>query len=948
MAASGLDTLLGHLGKLTRGCGDLPPTDRHLLEHFAVCRDETAFAELVNRHGPLVLRVCRRVLHHEQDAEDAFQATFLVLARCHGSIQKRESLTAWLYGVAYRTSMRAKRSAARRRNHEARSQLKRHGASRPVSAASPTWDDVQTILDEEIQRLPATFRAAFVLCVLGGKTVPAAAAELQWKEGTVSSRLTRARQRLQQQLLRRGIQLPALLAALSLAESTQAAVPSGLLQATIRLGSLSVAGGSSIQQVSPLVAALAAGVSRALFLQKARIATLVLLALGLFATGAGVLIPQALTAPEPPIERPGAEDPGPERKTPGAAPKDTVTFRGRVLSPDGQPVAGARLYLTSGWGEMRRPAPSTEYATTGADGRFQVTMPKAALRDGFHYLAATSSRHGPGWVVVAPVELGDQTLRLVPDDVPITGQILDLEGKPVAGATLTVLQINAGPGENLGPWLEAVKNREGSSLDLEQRYLQKVSSPQYLKVTSDAEGRVRLTGIGRNRLVRVQLDGPAIASQRFSILTRHGKTLELRNESGFPRAVTTYYAANFQHVAAPSQLVVGVVRDRDTRKPLAGVTIQSDQLANHLSDGQDILHATTDAQGRYHLTGLPKGKGNVLKVVPPGDLPYVAVYQNVPDRPGFDPVTVDCNLKLGVWIEGKITDKVTGASVPGVVQYHYRRDDNPILRDYPRAAFRDAFVFVQEDGLFRIVGLPGPGLLTVAGAARYLRAIERDDEEGGEPSLPSYGIFGTLNYQALARLDSPKGVAVVKRNITLDPGWTFTGTVVGSDGNPLAGALGYAVTESVPFWDREGMKTAEFTVAAFNPRRPRLMLLQHLEKGLVGVVRPSKENGGKVTVELEPGAGVTGRLVDADGQPRAGVELEPLFGVKEVDLGWPWSGYPVGRIKTDREGRFRIEGLLPDHKFGLSDRKGGVYSGDTLRSGQTRDLGDVRMKPGNE
>src|SRR5947209_6499381 len=164
MATAQLGTLMRHLKGLAAG---RPGTDRQLLDAFAAHRDEGAFAGLVERHGPMVLRVCRRVLGHEQDAEDAFQATFLVLARNTEAIRRREALASWLYGVAYRTAMKAKRGAARRRNHEARLRDRM-----PPAAASPTWDDVQAVLDEEVQRLPESFRSAFVLCVLDGKTVP--------------------------------------------------------------------------------------------------------------------------------------------------------------------------------------------------------------------------------------------------------------------------------------------------------------------------------------------------------------------------------------------------------------------------------------------------------------------------------------------------------------------------------------------------------------------------------------------------------------------------------------------------------------------------------------------------------------------------------------------------------------------------------------------------------
>src|SRR5262245_47458727 len=234
MATARLGALLLHLR-----AGDRvhSPSDRELLDDFAAWHDEAAFAALVARHGPMVLRVCRRVLRHEQDAEDAFQATFLVLARHGMAIRKREVLANWLHGVAYRTAMNAKRTAARRRNRETRPQEER------PAAVSPTWDDVQAVLDEEIHRLPDVYRSAFVLCVLQGKSVAEAAAELAVKEGTVGSRLARARRRLQQRLTARGIQLGALLAATSVADFARgAALPVGLARVVTQLGLLVAAG----------------------------------------------------------------------------------------------------------------------------------------------------------------------------------------------------------------------------------------------------------------------------------------------------------------------------------------------------------------------------------------------------------------------------------------------------------------------------------------------------------------------------------------------------------------------------------------------------------------------------------------------------------------------------------------------------------------------------------
>src|SRR5438105_11542831 len=136
MATPQLALVLRHIHRLAAGRCSPQRTDRQLVEDFAICRDEAAFSALVARHGPMVLRVCRRVLNHEQDAEDAFQATFLVLARNIGAIRKRDSLAQWLHGVAYRTAMNAKRTAARRRKHEAR-------AGTAEAVPDPSWNDVQ-------------------------------------------------------------------------------------------------------------------------------------------------------------------------------------------------------------------------------------------------------------------------------------------------------------------------------------------------------------------------------------------------------------------------------------------------------------------------------------------------------------------------------------------------------------------------------------------------------------------------------------------------------------------------------------------------------------------------------------------------------------------------------------------------------------------------------------
>src|SRR5262245_45496509 len=163
------------------------PTDEQLLRAFQRDRDERAFTEIVRRHGGLVLGVCRRTLGHHQDAEDAFQATFLVLAKKAVHICKERSLASWLYGVALRAAMKARRSLARHRQP----------APPPAVPAPPadelSWREALAILDAEVERLPQTLRTVFVECCLNERSKSLAARRLGLKEGTVSSRLDKAR-----------------------------------------------------------------------------------------------------------------------------------------------------------------------------------------------------------------------------------------------------------------------------------------------------------------------------------------------------------------------------------------------------------------------------------------------------------------------------------------------------------------------------------------------------------------------------------------------------------------------------------------------------------------------------------------------------------------------------------------------------------------------------------
>jgi RNA polymerase sigma factor (sigma-70 family) len=300
MATGQAGTVLRHIRKLI----GVPPvgetTDSQLLEQFTALQEEPAFTELVRRHGSLVLSVCRGVLHDVHDAEDAFQATFLVLAHKAGSIRKQKSVGSWLYGVAYRIALKAKVQAAQRRAHEREATCM--APSDPL--AEVDLRELRPLLFEELDRLPTTYRAAVVLCYLEGKTNEEAARQLQWPLGTVKGRLTRARDLLRNRLTRRGLTLSAGLVATVLSEqAASAVVPPALAETTIKAAALVAAGKAAGVGVSAPVAALTEGALHDMFLTKLKIAAAFVLALTLIGAGVCVTTYHTLAAEQPPAKK---------------------------------------------------------------------------------------------------------------------------------------------------------------------------------------------------------------------------------------------------------------------------------------------------------------------------------------------------------------------------------------------------------------------------------------------------------------------------------------------------------------------------------------------------------------------------------------------------------------------------------------------------------------------
>ncbi len=344
MARGQLDKVLTRLRGLFGPHRGEEQTDGQLLERFVRFREETSFTALLQRHGPLVLSVCRRVLVNEHDAEDAFQATFLVLARKATCIRKRESVASWLYGVAFRIAAKARVHAARRRLREQEKP--------PLLPGDPISDlilqELRPVLDEEVHRLPEKYRHPVILCYLQHKTNGEAARQLGWSKGTVSGRLARARQLLRARLSRRGVTLSGGMLAAALAPEADAAVPAALGTSTVKAATLSAAGQTAAAgAVSAPVAALVEGALNAMWLTKVKFTAFALLATVVLGISAALLAQQVLGArPTGAGEKESARS---EKPLEGDLPKLQGTWVAERLEKDGEAAPAKWQFLVKGF-----------------------------------------------------------------------------------------------------------------------------------------------------------------------------------------------------------------------------------------------------------------------------------------------------------------------------------------------------------------------------------------------------------------------------------------------------------------------------------------------------------------------------------------------------------------------------------------------------------------------
>jgi RNA polymerase sigma factor (sigma-70 family) len=333
MATSPMDRVIRHLRTTAVVKDGAGRTDAELLTCFIEQQDEAAFEALLRRHGLMVLGVCRRVLRNLPDAEDAFQATFLVLVRKAASIVPRAMVGNWLYGVAHTTAWRAHAATARRRLKE-----RQVAAATPANAGrADAGEDLGPLLDRELACLPDKYRVPIVLCDLEDKTIKEAARHLGWPPGTVAGRLARGRKMLAGRLARRGLVLSAGAVA-GLLPQKATAVSTSLVLSTVKAARVSAAGQAAVGGViSSTVAALTEGVLKTMWLTKLKPLAAALVVLALVAFGGGLLTYPAAEAQEGRDRKAAAQLAGPSLKAPVPAEKGAPVFMIRMKLVEREP-----------------------------------------------------------------------------------------------------------------------------------------------------------------------------------------------------------------------------------------------------------------------------------------------------------------------------------------------------------------------------------------------------------------------------------------------------------------------------------------------------------------------------------------------------------------------------------------------------------------------------------
>ncbi|MDR3620387.1 MAG: sigma-70 family RNA polymerase sigma factor [Paludisphaera borealis] len=950
-------------------------SDGQLVERF-LDRDgldrEDAFSALVHRHGPMVLAVCRRMLASPADADDAFQAVFLVLARKAGSLRRVDRLKPWLYGAAVRTARESRRRSARLRVREG------GGLDHepPCPALDPDLFELRALLDEELDRLPGRFREPLLLCELEGASRQDAARRLGLPEGTLSSRLARGRSLLRDRLTRRGVALGAGALAISL-DGPATAGPT--VAATVRLALNFAARGPAAGTVPTALASLAEGVLPMVATFKLKTVLAAALALGLAACLSAGLASQPPDPPPAPAITEAETKPEP------------IAARGVVVDESGAAVAGAEVrFAAYSILEVR--------GVTGPDGGFALSIPGGRV-DGRPLLVRTADGRKLGATeygynlsraeAVAPVRIVVKPGR--PVDVRVTRPNLE----PIAGAEVEAAGDLGGldhattdahgaarllvPPDAEVSWIVAQKKATGydyaefEGLDESGRARRGTPAgmlPAVVALTLDAPRTVRVKALGG--------DGKPVAGVDFYVWTLHKDGRQslvnymsrLHHATADADGIATFdwlpktqsNFAFFPTSAAYAHRRAVLQRDGETyvARLARTETIRGRVWLPDGSPASDVrVVAMGSGRGLEHGSGRGRTEadGSYEMAVPPGEVYIVYVEDEnwaAPSRldvfvRGGKPVEgVDFRLGKGTVVRGTVTSELNGRPAVGelVVLTENAKEPPEGLEPEP-----ESYEIMGDGRPIRTIPVPrswDPGFrlsrqahATTDGRGRYAIRVGPGDYELKAGSMQAKGEAITVANEPELVHDLRVRIEPRVREILL------TGMAFGPDGKPVVGA-------DVRINDEEGRQVFGMfptrTDADGRFRIQRTALKAHLEvksadgslAGFAEIARDQKD----VSLSLDPTASASGGLLDDVGQRAAGKEI--TYWGRWIVAGEQRAGPTfIWRAMTDDEGRFTLPSLLVGWTYEVFTMRGN----DAVKLGVAApkapgplDLGTLRMR----
>jgi RNA polymerase sigma factor (sigma-70 family) len=961
---------LGALGGLT---------DAHLLELFLTRSGddaEDAFTALVHRHGSMVLGVCRRMLPGSHDAEDAFQATFLILARRAAAIGRREQLGSWLYGVAVRTAKEARRRAARQHATERRLM--------DAPKAEPTHVEDQAdwllLLDEELNRLPPRYRAVLVACELEGKSRREAASQLGMPEGTLSSRLARGRKLLRERLRRRGVNLGTVPFVGLTPHLGEVTVSERLAGATVQAALGYATGVISAGSVSATVAAL---VERVLKTSPITRLTVLITSVMAFALAAAVAWAAVLREPGEPLTLPAASgtDPpanGAKVDESKSAPR-RARVHGTVIDEVGKPLPGIEVRVNRA--EDRR-----SHGVTDASGRFDFLIWGAEL-EGVSLLAASADHARQGiyrYRYGLLAEDAKQPVRVICKPAREVGVlVLDRDGKPVPDAAVAFLvdknPVADGRTDTVGRWTARVPAGEKDWAVLARKakvgfdYAAAGAQgdrnalkplPDQLTLTLDGARTVRVKAVDREGrpiggvavgVSSVQKAGhdwfsnwlssnadlwPTTGRDGIAVLDwlpeRLAGGVGLSGQSDALYPVQPAWipgdrpADEVTITLLPFETLSGRIAHADGR-PAAGVPVEvsGQGPANGRGGNAWKGSALTDADGRYQFKALSEQVYVVLVHGKEWAAPYradVVVHAGKPVD-GVDFVLARATRVHGRLTVGKENEPAPRSPVLVAIFQPLKSDSLRINgKSYHPQAQWHAWAETDEHARYEVY--LGPGEYSICGPQ------QRDHETLTIPAVnPPAEITHDIHEAAPPRVGP------------------FAGQVVDAAGRPVAGAVvnGRYPSTVARRWLPE-QKTDDR--GRFRAERTHTPLVLHARSadGRLAVVTRLDAEATECRLVMAPVATATGRLLDLDGKVLAQRYL--TYGIRihdDDDEERPFSDAFGGSTRSDGDGRFHLIGLVPGQAYHLvlelGENNGRGVTIVTPRGPGPIDLGDLRVDP---